>query len=187
MGIKAISERLDASDLPKYSIKEWETWEGKWELIEGIPFAMSAMPTRKHQRINGKIFRQFDELLEDCPSCEAHLPINFKIDENSIVHPDLLVVCNPEKDAIYLTKLPNIIVEIVSKSSIRHDTKTKPKVYGSLGIKYYVIIKPLKELVQVFVVNEKGKYDLDNEGKDFNYLFETEECPVNFDFSKIWK
>lgn len=187
MGVKAISQKLDASDLPKYSVKEWETWEGKWELIEGIPFSMSAMPTHKHQRISGKMFRQFDEVLENCPNCQVHLPINFRINENNVVHPDLLVVCNAEKDPLYLTKIPNIVVEIVSKSSVRHDTKTKPKVYGSLGIKYYIIIKPLKSLVQVFVVNEEGDYDLDKQGKDFDYLFKTEECPINFDFSKIWK
>ncbi|GAB6065391.1 hypothetical protein JCM9492_04830 [Aquifex pyrophilus] len=49
--------------LPRYTIKDYESWEGKWELVEGIPYAL-ASPTFKHQRIVGKLFRYIDEQLE---------------------------------------------------------------------------------------------------------------------------
>ena len=48
---------------PRYTIKDYLTWEGDWELIEGIPYAL-ASPSFKHQRIVGKIFRYLDEALE---------------------------------------------------------------------------------------------------------------------------
>ena len=186
MGIGAIGQKLDASDLPRYSVEEWETWEGKWELIEGIPFAMSAMPTKKHQKVNARIWGQFESLLDDCPECEAYIPINFKIDAHNVIHPDVIVVCNDNDDEIYLTKIPNIAVEVISKGSIKQDTRIKPKIYAALGVKYYVLVDPKQENIKIFIEKDNA-YFLDAEGRSFNYLFETEECPINFDFSKIWK
>jgi hypothetical protein len=37
--------------LPHYTYDDWLNWEGQWELIEGIPYAMSPMPVPNHQRI----------------------------------------------------------------------------------------------------------------------------------------
>jgi hypothetical protein len=31
--------------LPHYTYVEYEQWEGQWELIEGIPYAMSPLPS----------------------------------------------------------------------------------------------------------------------------------------------
>ena len=37
--------------IPHYTYEDWLQWEGKWELIEGHPIAMSPTPVPKHQRI----------------------------------------------------------------------------------------------------------------------------------------
>ncbi|HZH65515.1 MAG TPA: hypothetical protein VEY10_11550 [Flavisolibacter sp.] len=37
--------------LPYYTYEDYVQWEGKWELIDGIPHAMSPAPTPKHQII----------------------------------------------------------------------------------------------------------------------------------------
>jgi hypothetical protein len=34
--------------LPEYTYDDYKKWEGNWELIEGIPYAMSPPPKRKH-------------------------------------------------------------------------------------------------------------------------------------------
>ena len=77
--------KISIADLPTYTVTEWEKWEGKWELIEGIAYAMAPMPSIKHQRINGKVYKQFDDLLENCAECEALLPVNFKIDKHNVL------------------------------------------------------------------------------------------------------
>ena len=129
----AIGKRKIAiDDLPKYTVSEWEKWEGKWELIEGIPYAMSPMPTVKHQRVNGELYRQFAQLLDSCSNCEVFLPVNFKIDVHNILHPDLLIVCNRGDEKIYITTIPSLVVEIISKSSKKQnclflDYRTKSK------------------------------------------------------------
>jgi len=59
--------------LPRYTVEDYQRWEGDWELIEGIPYSL-ASPTFKHQRIVGKIFRFLDGYLEEhCPDCVVGL------------------------------------------------------------------------------------------------------------------
>ena len=41
--------------IPQYTYEEYKTWEGKWELIYGVPYAMSPAPILKHQKIGNKI------------------------------------------------------------------------------------------------------------------------------------
>lgn len=41
--------------LPHYTYEDYRQWERQWELIDGIPFAMSPAPTPRHQLIVGNI------------------------------------------------------------------------------------------------------------------------------------
>ena len=35
-----------------YTIEEWKTWEGRWELINGIAFDRTPAPSTEHQRVS---------------------------------------------------------------------------------------------------------------------------------------
>ncbi len=41
--------------LPHYTYEEYRLWEGRWELIEGIPWVMSPAPSPRHQWISSNI------------------------------------------------------------------------------------------------------------------------------------
>ena len=94
MGLPA----LKIEDLPHYNYYDYSKWEGKWELIKGIPYAMTPAPVIKHQRLNSKIDRYLGELLKKCEKCEALLPVDWVIEEDTVVQPDNLVVCSENKD-----------------------------------------------------------------------------------------
>ena len=177
--------KIHVSDLPLYDLDDWKEWEGKWELIEGIPYAMSPMPSKKHQRINGKIYRLFSEGLENCPDCEAFLPVNFKVSEHSLLHPDLLVVCGEDEDEMYVTQIPHLVVEILSPSTLNKDTQTKPKIYKAIKIKYYITIDPKEELVSIFGLTE-GEYKLLEQGRDVDFDFDFGVCNSKINFQDIW-
>ena len=49
--------------LPYYTYEDYCNWEGRWELIEGIPFAMSPAPAPGHQRILAKIITRFSNAI----------------------------------------------------------------------------------------------------------------------------
>ena len=181
------NRKIEVEDLPRYSIADWELWKGKWELIEGIPYAMSPMPGKKHQRLNGKLYSLFSEMLDDCSDCEAFLPVNYKINQTNLLHPDLLVVCGEEEEGVYVTNTPHLVLEILSSSTQKKDKETKPKIYKALGIRYYVIIDPKKELIFIYELNGTVEYELKAKGKNEIYAFDFDECKVKIDFSEIWK
>ena len=68
---------------PKYTIKDYERWEGNWELIEGIPYALTTH-TFEHQRVVGKIFRFLDEFFEEnCPECVVGIDTDYIVHEKA--------------------------------------------------------------------------------------------------------
>ena len=68
---------MDAAKvLPYYTIADWERWEGNWEIIEGLPFAMSPAPLPKHQRIALNAAQQLNQFLEKCKQCKVYQAID---------------------------------------------------------------------------------------------------------------
>jgi Uma2 family endonuclease len=146
--------------LPNYTYEDYSKWEGRWEVIDGIPYAMSPAPSPKHQLIANEIGRLFSEALEakKC-HCKVYQPIDIKIKENTIVEPDLLVVCKPIKKQ-YLDFPPDLVVEILSDSTRLKDIHTKYQLYQDFGIKYYIIIDPDDSTIKVFRLNQKNAYEM---------------------------
>jgi len=85
---------------PHYTYDEYCQWEGKWELIEGMPFAMSPAPIPAHQVIGGNLYALFKEALKK----RQPYDINFLIVQPSgnIRHVNLLgqVYFENEKEVI---------------------------------------------------------------------------------------
>jgi len=171
--------------LPHYTVADYEAWEGSWELIEGVPYAMSPAPAILHQSISSKIQGQLFQLLLDCKDFQALLPVGWKINGDTIVRPDNLVVCGAVEGQ-YLNKAPSIIFEILSPSTAKKDTGIKFDLYQQEDVDYYVIVNPDESVVKVYRLTDDGrlikKLDTRNEG----YRFEIDNCELNFDFSKIW-
>jgi hypothetical protein len=40
---------LTIHDIPHYTYNDYQKWEGDWELIRGIPYAVSPSPGWRHQ------------------------------------------------------------------------------------------------------------------------------------------
>ena len=79
--------------LPYYTYEDYVHWEGKWELIEGLPYSMSPAPVPKHQIISASLIAFFHTELRKCNECFVTTPIDFKISEDTILQPDILIVC----------------------------------------------------------------------------------------------
>ncbi|MCP5051298.1 MAG: Uma2 family endonuclease, partial [bacterium] len=85
---------LRNEDLPYYTVEDYLQWEGDWELIKGIPFAMAPSPKKKHQRISFYIAVQLDNLLSECNNdCVMYQAMDWQITEDTVVQPDVLVSC----------------------------------------------------------------------------------------------
>ncbi len=176
----ALPQRL----LPNYSYEDYLLWEGEWEVIDGIPYATTPMPAPRHQRISSKLSKVFENALqENSCHCDVYQPIDLKINENTIVHPDLLVVGKPITQQ-YLDFPPQLVVEILSPSTRQKDLLTKFELYQQFGIQYYLIVDPDIDLVTIYQRNDDGKYE-ERSGDEINFNL-TDGCTIRPNLSIIW-
>jgi len=170
--------------IPRYTYEDYLNWEGRWELLAGIPYAMTPLPVIKHQKVSGNINVQLVQLLEKCAECEALLPVDWKIDENTVVQPDNLIVCGKAEGA-YLTITPVMIFEIISPSTAFKDKNIKYKIYESQGVKYYIIVDIDAKAAEVFELENEGYRKLKDAQNDI-ITFNLIDCSIDFNFEKIW-
>ena len=165
-----------------YTKDDYYKWEGEWELIYGYPYAMAPFALPIHQKISGKILRQLDENLDNCSKCSALMEVEVEFNEDTIVRPDTMVVC-VELDK-KITKTPEIIFEVVSKSSARRDESLKFELYQKEGVKYYSLVYPDSQKIKVFKLKD-GKFIKIGDFSDEVFTYEL-ECPITIDFKKIF-
>ncbi|ODA42097.1 Uma2 family endonuclease [Desulfosporosinus sp. BG] len=159
--------------LPKgksnYSYADYLTWpeDERWEIIDGIAYMQSA-PSPVHQEISGGLFAQFHNYLSDKPCKVYHAPFCVKLmtddektneDIKKVVEPDITVVCDQSKiDDKGYNGAPDMIVEIISPSSIKMDKFIKFNKYEKAGVKEYWIVEPEGKLVIVFTLQGDQRY-----------------------------
>jgi Uma2 family endonuclease len=168
----------------KYTIEDYNHWEGDWELIYGDAYAMAPSPMYGHQFVNLKIARQLDEKLDDCSKCHSVIEMDWQISEDSVVRPDSMVICYEPDDR--LTKKPEIVFEVTSKSTVRRDEILKFDLYQSEGVKYYILVYPEIKKAKVYQLIDLA-YKKIGDFSDEVYTFEADSCKIDFDFNFIWR
>lgn len=139
----------------------WE--EESVELISGVPFLM-APPSRQHQKIVTELLRQLANFLEG-KQCQVYpAPFAVRLFEtadippeqvDTLVEPDLSVICDPNKlDNIGCKGAPDFVIEVLSPSSQRHDRLVKLGLYQQAGIPEYWIVDPENQTVQVCLLHD---------------------------------
>ena len=175
--------------IPRYTVEDYEQWvEPNCELIQGIPYMMSPAPRIRHQRIAHRLEILLEEALAKCLECEVLPPVNYQIAEDTIVQPDLLIVCNlpDEERDVYLTTTPVLVAEIISPSSALKDRIIKRDIYESAGVRYYAVIDPDNEEIEVLVL-EDGSYATDFKGREGDVSFDLGPCMASLDVGRIWQ
>ena len=82
-----------------------------------------------------------------------------------MVEPDISVICDPDKiDRIGCRGAPDLIIEIFSPSSRRHDSLTKLNLYRRAGFREYWLVDAEAGSVQSFLL-ENGNYFLTGFGQ----------------------
>jgi Uma2 family endonuclease len=131
----------------------------RWEIIGGEAYAMTPAPTIRHQQISLYLSTQFANFFKgkDCEPFPA--PTDVVFDEQNIVQPDLLVVCDKHKiTEKNIQGAPDLVVEILSPSTAVKDKREKKALYEQFGVREYLLVYPAEELVERFVLND-GRYD----------------------------
>lgn len=150
----------------RYTFADVLAWpdDERAELINGEVFMMAPAPSRGHQGISVELTRQFANYLEG-KKCKAyHAPFDVRLfekdgdtpeDVDTVVEPDLVVICDPSKlDDRGCKGAPDMVVEILSPSTQRHDRLVKLGLYQRAGVREYWIVSPEEQTVQVFLYKD---------------------------------
>ncbi len=174
--------------LPHYTYEDYCHWEGRWELIDGIPYAMSPAPNPMHQWLIMNIGAEFRNALRKarCKHCKLYDFLDIKIEEDTIVQPDVLIVCKPIVKN-FLDFPAALVVEVLSPATALKDRHTKFALYEKMGIKYFLIINSDPQAIEIFTLTN-GKYQLTNYIGNKPYLFLLEDdCKIEVELNNIWE
>ena len=161
-----------------YTYADYLGWEEDFraELYDG-ELIMMAPPLRVHQGVSGELFFQIRSYLQG-KKCKVY-PAPFAVrlfpekddSDTTVFEPDIVVVCDSEKlDAKGCNGPPDLVIEIVSPSSVKYDRVYKFRKYQKAGVKEYWIVDPETKTVQVCI--------LENDRYVVAAYDETEKVPV---------
>ncbi|MEN4054273.1 MULTISPECIES: Uma2 family endonuclease [Sulfurimonas] len=168
-----------------YTYEDYVKWEGDWELINGVPLAMSPAPMITHQALATNIAYELKNSSDNCKECLVLHEVDYKINDDTILRPDVVLTCNETNDA-YLTKAPQIIVEVISHSTAKRDEKFKFEIYEKEKVKYYLLVYPDDLKAKIYKLDGK-EYDKQGDFTTESYTFEESSCKASIDFERVFK
>ncbi|GHV91508.1 hypothetical protein AGMMS50268_20110 [Spirochaetia bacterium] len=152
-------------DSQYYTYADLLEWDDtiRAEIIDGELYMM-ATPSTEHQRISREIFTPISVFLKGKP-CEV-FPAPFGVrlfpkadlSDNTLVEPDIVVVCDPSKlDDRGCNGAPDLVVEILSPSNRFRDKLIKFNKYREAGVREYWVVDPVEQFVDVHIL-DAGRY-----------------------------
>ena len=157
----------------RYTYADYLTWwdDKTRELIHGFIKTMSPAPRPAHADVSNNISWHLVAIVKKnkgkCKVYHAPFDVRFpkhgeiaddKID--TVVQPDVCVICDLSKiDKRGCCGAPDMIVEVLSPSTTKKDVTEKFALYEEHGVKEYWIVHPESQAINVFLLQENGKYD----------------------------
>ena len=152
----------------RYTYDDYLQWpdDTRYELIDGEAFLMSPAPLVEHQEVAGEVFRQLANQLDGQPCRPYIAPVDVRLprtDEadaaiDTVVQPDVLVVCDPGKvDRRGVRGAPDWVLEVLSPSTAAHDQIAKRRTYERAGVREYWLVHPGDRTLTVYVL-DNGQY-----------------------------
>lgn len=133
--------------------------ERRAELIDGVFYDMASLSS-VHQIISGQVYRCFSDYIDEnqgnCIAMYAPFDVQLDCDDKTIVQPDIMIICDRSKfrdKVVY--GAPDLVVEILSKSTWKKDVYIKLEKYVRAGVREYWIIDPDKKKVVAYELEKE--------------------------------
>lgn len=167
-------------DLSKtYTYADYLTWQfdERLELIKGWIYKMSPAPRRLHQKVEGNLHVEIGHFFKK-KECEVYeSPFDVRLLKNkgqsdkeitTVIQPDICVICDLEKlDDRGCLGAPDLIVEVLSPSTMKKDYYEKFNLYQENGVKEYWLVNPEGKSLQIFHLENDEYLEFDTlEEKD---------------------
>lgn len=121
------------------------------ELIGGKVVMMAPGPAWNHMAVSGNIYGIFRDYLKGKKCTPIQDGFDLFLTEEEHYIPDFMVVCDPDKikvNGVY--GAPDLVVEVLSPSTMRNDKTHKKDVYAKCGVREYWIVDPAGKSVEVY-------------------------------------
>ncbi|MDR1368600.1 MAG: Uma2 family endonuclease, partial [Dysgonamonadaceae bacterium] len=149
---QTVSEPMEAyiSLSKRYTYADYLSWtdDKRRELYDGIIHDLFSAPNRFHAEISFNlsfIIQWFVKKRKGKGKCKVyHAPFDVRLPKNgetaddkiyTVVQPDICVICDPAKlDKRGCIGAPDLIVEVQSPSTAKHDLNDKFRLYEEAGV-----------------------------------------------------
>ena len=145
---------------PKLTYQDYANMDGdeRYELHDG-ELILIPSPNTAHQTTSMKIgYRMFSFVEENDLGQVFSAPYDVLFSDTQAVQPDILFVSN-EREHIRtpanIQGAPDMIVEVLSPSSVRRDWSYKRELYASYGVREYWIVDPVHQIVSVMLLQDE--------------------------------
>lgn len=129
----------------------------RYEIYDGRLISMAPAPDFHHQEISMRLLllvagfvlsRQLGKVVS--------APTDVVLTNDTVVQPDLLFI---SKENLGIVKkqvhgAPDLVVEILSPSSLRHDRLEKLELYARFGVKEYWIVDPANRSLEILTLDD---------------------------------
>jgi Uma2 family endonuclease len=123
------------------------------EIIGGELYTMPS-PSPRHQDIVGEFFLELKLFLRSNPLGRAFVaPIDVIFHIDDVVIPDVVFVSKERQDIVSkrgIEGAPDLVVEVISPSSVKRDLELKRKLCQREGVFVYIAVEPEAERVHVW-------------------------------------
>ena len=156
------------------------------EIIDGEHF-MTPAPATYHQTLSRRIqFQLYQQIEEKDLGLVFDAPTDVQLSETDIVQPDLFIIHASRKSIVSPQKIigaPDLIIEILSKSTGNKDRLLKRDLYQQAAVPEYWLVDPESQQVTLFRL-QGGQFEVAGTFHDeVNYIAIK---GVRVDLNKVW-
>lgn len=157
---------MGAEVIPKLTYEEFRRLpdDGKrYELVRG-EVHLTPSPSTRHQCILQNLAVSLANYLKEKPVGYVLIaPLDVRLEIDTALQPDLLFVSKPRAEIIqenFISGAPDLLVEILSRSTAAHDRATKLPIYAEAGVNEVWLIDPQAKTVEI-LKRQGSKYLVD--------------------------
>ena len=131
------------------------------EIIDGEHY-VTPTPNVRHQRLVGRLHIELALHLRAHPTAGQLFlaPLDVVLSFFDVVEPDLLFVAADQSEILTDKNVqgpPALLIEVLSKSTRKHDAQTKRRLFERTGVREYWLVDPELDTVQVLRLSEKNR------------------------------
>lgn len=125
----------------------------QYELIDG-ELIVTPSPTRRHQKIVGRLYSRLSVYVESQSLGEVYVaPLDTIFNKYTVLQPDILFVSRERLGEVAKERIegaPDLVVEVLSPSTVDRDRRRKLAVYSQFGVREYWIVDPEARTIELY-------------------------------------